>query len=109
MWIGCPSADGPDARAAAPSRRPRRLAAEVRGPGVRSLGLAVGPGAQVSLNLVDVALAPPDVVYDRVAAGVEALGCTVLGAELVGLCPTRSLRRCRATGGPSSTSPRTGR
>jgi glutamate formiminotransferase len=69
----------------------RSVAAQVRGPGVRSLGLAVGPGAQVSLNLVDTGLVRLADVYDDVAARVEALGCTVVRAELVGLCPASVL------------------
>ena len=67
------------------------MAAGVRGPGVRSLGLGFGAGAQVSLNLVDTALAPLADVYDEVAAGVEALGCDVARTELVGLCPAAVL------------------
>lgn len=85
VWITGRSGDGsgpPQAVSAA-----RSVAAQVRGPGVRSLGLPVGPGAQVSLNLVDTALAPLADVYDAVAAGVEALGCAVVRGELVGLCP----------------------
>ena len=38
----------------------RVLAAGLREPGVRSLGLAVGPGAQVSLNLTDPVSVPID-------------------------------------------------
>jgi glutamate formiminotransferase len=53
----------------------------------------VGPGAQVSLNLVDTTQVLPDLVYDRIAAGAEALGCTVVRAELVGLCPLAVLEQ----------------
>jgi glutamate formiminotransferase / 5-formyltetrahydrofolate cyclo-ligase len=87
VWITA----GTGERSAPPGRQAlsaaRSVAARVRGPGVRSLGLAVGPGAQVSLNLIDTALAPLADVYDQVAAQVEALGCTVVRGELVGLCP----------------------
>ena len=87
VWIGPPpTADASAGRSAALAAA-RAVATGVRGPGVRSLGLAVGPGAQVSLNLIDTAVAPPDLVYDRVVEGVAALGCPVLRAELVGLIP----------------------
>jgi glutamate formiminotransferase len=86
IWIDGP----PGARSGSRHRAlsaARSVAAQVRGPGIRSLGLAVGPGAQVSLNLSEGALASLASVYDAVAAGVEASGCTVTRAELVGLCP----------------------
>ena len=87
VWIEAPPGGDAGARKATAVDVARAVATRVRGPGVRSLGLPVGPGAQVSLNLVDAAVAPPDLVYDRVAGAVEALGCTVQRAELVGLCP----------------------
>jgi len=70
----------------------RVVAEGVRGPGVRSLGLAVGPGAQVSLNLTDPVSVPIDGVYDAVFDAVEAQGCRVIRAELVGLFPAAALR-----------------
>ena len=60
----------------------RRVAAALRGPGVRSLGLAVGVGVQVSCNLVDPLVLGPAEVWDRVAAEVP-----LDRAELVGLTP----------------------
>jgi glutamate formiminotransferase / 5-formyltetrahydrofolate cyclo-ligase len=60
----------------------RRVAAEVRGDGIRALGLAVGERVQVSLNLVEPERVGPADAYDRVAARVA-----VAGAELVGLVP----------------------
>ncbi len=91
VWItdgdGGASADG-GTRALSAART---VASRVRRPGVRSLGLAAGPGAQVSLNLVDTGLAPLADVYDDVATGVAALGCRVVRAELVGLCPASVL------------------
>jgi len=60
----------------------RRVAAEVRGDGVRALGLVVGDRVQVSLNLVDPERIGPAAAYDRVAARVP-----LAGAELVGLLP----------------------
>ncbi len=90
IWIVGSPGDGPDATAdALPVAR--SLADQLRGPGVRSLGLAVGQGAQVSLNLIDTTLASVADVYDAVATGAEARGCSVLRAELVGLCPASLL------------------
>jgi glutamate formiminotransferase len=60
----------------------RRVAAEVRGDGIRALGLAVGDRVQVSMNLVDPSRVGPAEAYDRVAAKVA-----LAGAELVGLLP----------------------
>ena len=60
----------------------RRVAAEVRGDGIRALGLAVGDRVQVSMNLVEPERIGPDVAFDRVAGRVR-----VDGAELVGLVP----------------------
>jgi glutamate formiminotransferase/glutamate formiminotransferase/formiminotetrahydrofolate cyclodeaminase len=64
----------------------RRLAAGLRGPAVRALGLAVGAHVQVSMNLVDPTAVGPAAVYDRVAARTE-----VARAELVGLVPAAVL------------------
>lgn len=60
----------------------RSVAAAVRGPAVRALGLDVGGRAQVSTNLVDPVSVGPASVYDAVAALAP-----VAGAELVGLVP----------------------
>lgn len=60
----------------------RAVAAAVRGPGVRALGLDVGGRAQVSTNLTDPLRVGPDLVYDAVAARAD-----VERAELVGLAP----------------------
>jgi glutamate formiminotransferase / 5-formyltetrahydrofolate cyclo-ligase len=64
----------------------RTVAAAVRGPAVRALGLDVGGRAQVSTNLVDPAIVGPAEVYDAVAALAP-----VAGAELVGLVPAAVL------------------
>ena len=71
----------------------RRLAAAIRGPGVRALGLVVGARLQVSCNLVDPLTAGPAAVYDRVAELARTLGDEVVGAELVGLLPAAVLER----------------
>jgi glutamate formiminotransferase len=60
----------------------RRVAAAVRRPAVRALGLDLGGRRQVSLNLVDPAVFGPADAYDAVAAQVP-----VERAELVGLLP----------------------
>ncbi len=63
------------------------VAPRVRGPMVRSLGLAVGDRAQVSCNLVDPDQLGPAELYDLVTDLVDQEGGAVLGAELVGLIP----------------------
>jgi glutamate formiminotransferase len=69
----------------------RSIAAAVRAPAVRTLGLAVGDRFQVSMNLV----APHDVgpaeAFDRVVAAAGGTGAVVTGAELVGLVPAAVL------------------
>ena len=60
----------------------REVAAALRRPAVRALGLDVGGRAQVSLNLVDPATFGPADAYDAVAALAP-----VARAELVGLVP----------------------
>lgn len=65
----------------------RRIAGAVRGPGVRALGLQVGPRVQVSLNLIEPDQVGPAEAYDRVASLAASLGTRVEGAELVGLIP----------------------
>jgi glutamate formiminotransferase len=64
----------------------RRVAAAVRGDGIRALGLQVGRRVQVSMNLVDPRRVGPATAWDRVAAHAE-----VAGAELVGLVPAAVL------------------
>ena len=60
----------------------KRVAAAVRGPHLRALGLPVGDRVQVSMNLVEPGLVGPADAYDAVASLVP-----VAGAELVGLVP----------------------
>lgn len=60
----------------------RRIAADLRGPALRTLGLRVGSGVQVSCNLIDPWRTGPGAVHDAVAARAE-----VERAELVGLVP----------------------
>jgi glutamate formiminotransferase len=60
----------------------RRIAKEIRGLGLRALGLDVGGRAQVSMNLVNPEHLTPADAYDAVAARAP-----VDRAELVGLLP----------------------
>jgi glutamate formiminotransferase len=64
----------------------RRVAAAVRSPAVRALGLVVGERVQVSMNLVAPGTVGPAAAYDAVAALAP-----VAGAELVGLVPAAVL------------------
>ncbi|HEY5096444.1 MAG TPA: hypothetical protein VII46_00285 [Acidimicrobiales bacterium] len=70
----------------------RALAAGLRGPSIRSLGLPLASGAQVSCNLIDPSGASITQVYDTVVAGARARGYPVVRAELVGLVPEATLR-----------------
>jgi glutamate formiminotransferase / 5-formyltetrahydrofolate cyclo-ligase len=69
----------------------KSLAGTLRGPGIRTLGLAVAGGAQVSCNLIDPAQVGVADVYDTVAQGAASHGCTVWKGELVGLLPRSAL------------------
>jgi glutamate formiminotransferase len=69
----------------------KRLAGQIRRPGLRTLGLAVDSGAQVSCNVVDTGRVALTDVYDAVAAGAAAEDCTVFRGELVGLLPRSAL------------------
>ena len=60
----------------------RQVAREIRGPGLRALGLDVGGRAQVSMNLVDPERLTPAHAYDEVASRAP-----IDRAELVGLVP----------------------
>ncbi|MEY2454416.1 MAG: glutamate formiminotransferase / 5-formyltetrahydrofolate cyclo-ligase [Acidimicrobiaceae bacterium] len=64
----------------------KRIAAAVRSPMVRALGLQVGRGVQVSCNLIVPETVGPAEIYDRVA-----LDAPVERAELVGLVPRNVL------------------
>ena len=69
----------------------RQLAGQLRRPGLRTLGLAVGTSAQVSCNVVDPGLVTLTAIYDAVDAGARAQGCMVSRGELVGLLPLSAL------------------
>jgi glutamate formiminotransferase len=68
--------------------RAREVAAQVRGPHLRALGLAVGRRVQVSMNLVAPHVVGPAEAWDAVAELVP-----VAAAELVGLVPASVLAR----------------
>jgi glutamate formiminotransferase len=70
----------------------RSIATAMRGPGIRALGLPVGVGAQVSLNLIEPTSSTMVEVFDAVATGAVLRGCSVIRAELVGLIPASVLR-----------------
>jgi glutamate formiminotransferase len=68
--------------------RARRVAADIRGPHLRALGLPVGDRVQVSMNLVAPEIVGPADAWEAVTARVP-----VSGAELVGLVPASVLAR----------------
>jgi glutamate formiminotransferase len=70
----------------------RRLAALVREPRVRALGLQVGHRLQVSMNLIEPLAVGPAAAFDAVLTAARATGAVVEGAELVGLVPDAVLR-----------------
>lgn len=80
VWLA-----GPDVALA------RAVAATVRGPHVRALGLAVGERAQVSMNLTAPRVVGPAEAFDEVRRLVSEAGGHVAGAELVGLVPAAVL------------------
>ena len=72
--------------AGVPVATARQVAREIRGPGLRALGLDVGGRAQVSMNRVDPFRLGPAEAYDAVAARAP-----VEGAEVVGMVPAAVL------------------
>ncbi|HKY68763.1 MAG TPA: hypothetical protein VJM49_20415, partial [Acidimicrobiales bacterium] len=68
--------------------RARQVAAVVRGPHLRALGLTVGDRVQVSMNLIAPDVVGPAEAWDAVTAHADAAG-----AELVGLVPASVLER----------------
>jgi glutamate formiminotransferase len=81
------------------------VAVAVRGssggmPGVQAIGLRL-PGSgrtQVSMNVIDVDLAPLHEVVERVRAEAQARGTEVVAGELVGLVPERVVDAAAAAG-----------
>jgi glutamate formiminotransferase / 5-formyltetrahydrofolate cyclo-ligase len=66
--------------------RAQAIAAELRSPAVRALGLPIGTAVQVSFNLIDPFSVGPSAVFDAVASRAEPAR-----AELVGLVPAAVL------------------
>jgi glutamate formiminotransferase / 5-formyltetrahydrofolate cyclo-ligase len=66
----------------------QHIAREIRGPRLRALGLPVGQGVQISMNLVE-----PDELGPAEAWDLVAERGAVAGAELVGLVPRSVLER----------------
>ncbi len=80
----------PGAASAAAAQLARSIRAASPGglPGVQALAFRLANGTwQLSMNLVDVALAPPSLVLEEVHRRAAALGLSVGVDEVVGLCP----------------------
>jgi glutamate formiminotransferase/formiminotetrahydrofolate cyclodeaminase len=60
-------------------------------PAVQASGFDVAGKAQVSMNLLDIDVTPPAVVFARVAALARERGGDVASSELVGLIPERGI------------------
>jgi glutamate formiminotransferase len=60
-------------------------------PGVKALGLEVGGGAQVSMNLTDLDTTPIPVALEAVRAAAAEHGTSVESTELVGLAPLQAI------------------
>lgn len=91
VWIAVAEAGVDDPEGALAMAR--EVAATVRSPQVRSLGIPVGTGAQVSCNLVDPGAVGVAELFDAIAHLVDEAGATVVRTELVGLVPAALLRR----------------
>ena len=90
VWLrAAPGPDGPDDAGVVAVAK--TLAATLRRPGLRTLGLAVDGGAQVSCNVVDPTGGGLVDVYDAVAEGAASHGCRAWKGELVGLLPGSAL------------------
>lgn len=74
----------------------KAVAAQLRQPAVRALGLELGDRIQVSCNLVDPLIVGPAEVYDAAARLLATAGAGIAGAELVGLLPMAVLERVPA-------------
>lgn len=69
----------------------RTVAADLRGPAVRALGLDLAGRRQISCNLVDPLTMGPAEVHDQVARRLGQVGASVERTELVGLVPAAVL------------------
>ncbi len=91
VWISVDEGGTADAEGALAMAR--EIASTVRTPAVRSLGLAVGSGAQVSCNLVDPLTVSVTGLVDAIAHLVSVAGGSVDRTELVGLVPAELLQQ----------------
>ncbi len=89
VWITVSEDGVPDPEGALSMAR--EVAGTIRSESARSLGLAVGTGAQVSCNLVDLGSIDVATLFDTVARLVSEAGGTVERGELVGLLPAAAL------------------
>ena len=66
-------------------------------PAVQASGFDVNGRAQVSMNLLDIDVTPPTVVFAKVEAEAKARGVGVAQSEIVGLIPERAITSAAAT------------
>jgi glutamate formiminotransferase/glutamate formiminotransferase/formiminotetrahydrofolate cyclodeaminase len=64
--------------------------------GVQALALAIGPGVQLSTNVIDLDATPPHLLVERVLAEATSRGLDVGVGELVGLIPAASVAQAAA-------------
>jgi glutamate formiminotransferase len=80
-----------------PAKRIARAIRESSGgfPAVKALGLHLPSRnvTQISMNLVDYARTPPQVVFSRICELAEDEGVSVIDSELIGLIPEKALGR----------------
>lgn len=89
IWISVTEASDIDTAAAVGLAR--AIASSIRSPSLRTLGLAVGNGAQVSCNLIDPHTVSLAGLYDTIVHLATEAGGAVERAELVGLLPNELL------------------
>ena len=70
----------------------KQVAAAIRSPTIRALGLQVGAATQVSMNLVEPLVTGPREARALVLAHLRAAGASIDRTELVGLVPDAVLR-----------------
>lgn len=75
----------------------RTIASTIRRPGLRTLGLQVGPHVQVSMNLGELMVLGPAQAYELVAEHLVGARGSITRAELVGLLPLEVLRQTDAS------------